>query len=55
MLENYDQSMYLTVFSKHERLGPMELLKAEAGELDGLAFVNYMKDGESQYTGYLNQ
>ena len=45
-----------TSFADHERLGPMEQLKAEVGELTDLSFIDGMKeeDGFSVYTGYLN-
>ena len=45
-----------TSFEDHERLGPMELLKAEVNELEDLSFIDGMKDenGFTVYTGYLN-
>ena len=44
-------------FAKHERLGPLEQLKAASKELDNLSFVKAMKDddGITTYTGYLNR
>ena len=41
-------------FADHDRLGPMEQLKGEMGELADLSFIDGLKDGFSVYTGYLN-
>ena len=51
-----NDSFHRTDFADHERLGPMELLKAEVNELNDLSFIDGMKDenGFTTYTGYLN-
>ena len=43
-------------FAKHDRLGPLEQLKAEVGELTDLSFIDGLKDenGFTVYTGYMN-
>ena len=55
MREDPDESKILVEsFADHDRLGPMEQLKGEMGELADLSFIDGLKDGFSVYTGYLN-
>ena len=41
-------------FTFHDRLGPLEMMKEQAGELKNLGFVTDLKIGTSMYTGYIN-
>ena len=40
-------------FTFHERLGPLEILKQQAEELQDLEFVTDLQLGRSMYTGYM--
>ena len=42
-------------FTFHERLGPLEIMKDQVGELEGLGFTNDQKIDGSTYTGYINE
>ena len=43
------------MFTFHDRLGPLEMMKEQTGELNELVFVSDKKYGTSMFTGYTNK